>query len=762
MIYALSSLPEEKTGVGGKAYMLAMMTQMGIRVPEGFILDARPGQEELETINRNLGDNFCVAVRSSADGEDSKEHSFAGQNSTFLFIRTWKDLVNAINSCFDSILKESSSTYRKYFLGSAKAVPMNVVVQQMVDAKHAGVFFSKDPRNKEQGWLLEYINGVGEDLVSGKKTPKQIREGYYSEEITSEQIEEIVNVSLLLEAKFNQDFDIEWAIDGNNQVHLLQARPITAKNSISQIKKVGLEELERLKQQYSKDTTWDGQIFAELSINPSTFSTELWRDSFKKNAAFDKALQKIGYLGFRDVKDGESILDNIFGKNYVNLTKLAPLFFGPMPYSIEPLPRPHLKFHISKINLKTLIYTPKTVFNMISTGLSVNTHRREFINLASKDLVSFSTVMDRPNDLEFYRSWGDEELRSRLLKEMAVFTRDTMVWPFVLISLTETTIQTLQSLLADIFDDHKASELIKQWTGNGVRTETYEMGRYFKKACAKPELRGMFLEKYGHRGPGELDMVSKRWIELGEDAFYDLSVEEYEKSKNNHTFIDVEKEVSQFKTFKKTLVLEEWKLLKELLELREKWKMAILKPFAHLRYILMEFGRRYELCPDDIFWLNSQEIVNFDRASHLPLIQQRKNKSRLLKNFNFSSVTSIQEIENVLNNRQKNSDNFKGEGISPGLVKGEILVINDPNKWKNIQWPANPIVVAESTDPGWTPIFTKAKGIIVSKGGVLSHCAIVAREMGIPAVSGIINCHNMFKGGENVWLDGNDGTIHII
>ncbi|ABC32170.1 Phosphoenolpyruvate synthase/pyruvate phosphate dikinase [Hahella chejuensis KCTC 2396] len=762
MIYSFSSLPEEKTEVGGKAYMLAMMTQMGIRVPEGFILDAKPSQEELATIYQTLGNQFCVAVRSSATGEDSKEHSFAGQNSTFLFIRTREDLVNAINNCFDSILKESSTTYRKHFLGSAKAVPMNVVIQQMIDAKYAGVFFTKDPRDEDKGWLLEYISGVGEDLVSGKKTPRQIHENSGSDDIKPEQVEEIVNVSRQLEAKYHQDFDIEWAIDDKGVVYLLQARPITAKNSISQIKKFGLEELERLKTQYSKDTTWDGQTFAELSINPSIFSTELWSDSFKKNAAFDKALQKIGYLGFRDMKEGESILDNVFGKNYVNLTRLAPLYFGPMPYSIEPLPRPHLKFHVSKINLKTILYTPKTVFKMVSAGLSVNTHRKEFINLASKDLISFSTVMDRPNDLSYYRSWSDDDLKGRLLKEMIVFTRDTLVWPYILISLTETTIQTLHSLLANIFNDQKAAELIRQWTGNGIRTETFEMARYFKKACAKPELRGMFLEKYGHRGPGELDLISKRWIELGEDAFYDLSVEDYEKGKNNHTFIDVEEEINQFKTFKKTLVLEEWRLLKELLELREKWKMAILKPFAHFRYILLEFGQRYELPSNDIFWLNAEEIIHFDKAAYASRIEERKLKSKLFKHFNFSAVTSIQEIENVLNNRQPQNDNLKGEGISPGLVKGEVLVINDPNKWKNIKWPANPIVVAESTDPGWTPIFIKAKGIIVSKGGVLSHCAIVAREMGIPAVSGIINCHNKFKGGENVWLDGNDGTIRII
>lgn len=762
MIYSFKNLPETKTDVGGKAYMLAMMEQMGIRVPTGLILDEKPSESQFQEILKYFGPQFCVAVRSSATGEDSTEHSFAGQNSTFLFVKSENELKLAINNCFDSIYKESSKTYRKHFLGSSKEIPMNVVIQHMIDAKFAGVFFSKDPRNEDKGWLLEYIDGVGEDLVSGKRTPIQVHEDFVSKDLSKEQVLEIVNASDLLNKKYNNEFDIEWAIDDKGIVYLLQARPITAKNSITKIKKFAKDELKFLKDNFDKDTTWDGQTFAELSINPSTFSSEVWALSFKKNMAFDKALQKIGYLGFSNMPEDETILDNVFGKNYVNLSKLAPLYFGPMPYSIEPLPRPHLKFHLSKINFNTIFQTPKTVLKMITAGLSINSHRKELISEANKDLVQFSTKMDRPNNVNFYESWALEDLKKRLKKEEAVFASNTLVWPYVLISITETTIQTMHSLLANIFDDKKASELIRSWTGNGITTETYEMGRYFKKACAKKDHRGLFLEKYGHRGPGELDLISKRWIELGEEAFYDLSLEEYEKSKNNHTYINVEEEINAFKTFKKTLVLEEWLILKELLELREKWKMAILKPFAHFRFMLLEFSKRYEIPKDDIFWLSSDEIINFEKDSAIKLITQRKEKSNLFKNFNFSAVTSIKEIESVLSNENTNKDNLSGEGISPGLVKGEVLVIKDPNEWKNINWPTNPIVVAESTDPGWTPIFTKAKGIIVSKGGVLSHCAIVAREMGIPAVSGIINCQNKFKGGENVWLDGNNGTIRII
>lgn len=763
MIYEFSDLPKDKTSVGGKAFMLAMMKQLDIKVPDGLILDQRPSEDDRKIITSFFGDKFCVAVRSSATGEDSKENSFAGQNSTFLYVSDVDSLFLAIDNCFDSINKTSSKAYRKHFLGSDKEIPMNVVIQYMIDPLYAGVYFSKDPRNTQAGWLLEYIEGVGEDLVSGVKTPFSINESQGQDHnLSAQKINEIVSYARIVEESYRDDFDIEWAIDQKGIVYILQARPITAKRSLTNVKKFAHEKLLELKKNYNSDTAWDGQTFAELSISPTTFSTKLWQKSFTKGHAFDKALKKIGYLGFENVTDeNETILDNVFGRNYINLGKLAPLYFGPMPYSIEPLPSPHLKFHLTKINLNVLINTPKTIFKMLSAGLTVNSHRKELIDEATKALVEFSTTMDRPSDFRIYKDWSGKDLIKRLEKECSVFTKDTLTWSYVLIAVTETTIQTLTAILKSIYNLQKANELVRDWTGIGVNTETFEMGHYFRKACAKPELRSIFLDKYGHRGPGELDLSSKRWSELGDEAFYDLSIDDYEKYKKNHVGNDVDNQINEIKSFKKLLVKDEWNILKNLIELREKWKMNLLKPFAHIRYILLELQSRLGLENDEIFWLDINEIINFD-PSMKDLINSRKHEAKILKTFNFSSVTSLTEIENVLDGKIDSPNNLSGVGISPGMIKGEILVINNPNEIKDINWPANPIIVTQSTDPGWTPVFMKAKGIIVENGGVLSHCAIVAREMGIPAVSGIINCHNNFKGGEHVWLNGNNGSISII
>ena len=99
--------------------------------------------------------------------------------------------------------------------------------------------------------------------------------------------------------------------------------------------------------------------------------------------------------------------------------------------------------------------------------------------------------------------------------------------------------------------------------------------------------------------------------------------------------------------------------------------------------------------------------------------------------------------------------------MSPGISFGEVRVVEDPSQINPDEWPENTVLVAENTDPGWTPLFAKAKGVIVDKGGVLSHCAIVAREMNLPAVSRVRQCHRILKNGDKVWVDGNNGRISI-
>ena len=100
-----------------------------------------------------------------------------------------------------------------------------------------------------------------------------------------------------------------------------------------------------------------------------------------------------------------------------------------------------------------------------------------------------------------------------------------------------------------------------------------------------------------------------------------------------------------------------------------------------------------------------------------------------------------------------------GTGCCPGVVRGRVCVILDP---RGAQVQAGSILVAEHTDPGWIMLFPSAKGLLVERGSLLSHSAIVARELGIPAVVSILGLTSWLRDGDEVELDGARGMVRRI
>ncbi len=761
------------THLGAKAFNLALLRNQGFEVPDGFVLEELPQSEESwnQIISWWEKNNFKpLAVRSSAKAEDSGKASFAGQNSSFLNVSSTEALEQAIHDCFQSINNRASQVYGDHFLGDRRDNSMNVVVQIMVDAKTAGVFFSKDPRQTTNSWILEAIDGLGEDLVSGKRTPFIYSQDSQPNEsvLDSSEVSEISTLGLKVKDSLRTEVDIEWAIDNQGKLHLLQARPITTlKDSGEDLKTISEQELLKLKEENEAKTVWDGQTFAEWNGYPTPMTFSLWKKAFSPHYSFGDALQRLGYLSFTDHKFSphDSILDMVFGRAYVNLEKLGTLFFGPIPYRIEPHPRPHLKFDYKKIDFTTVLRTPISMYKMLKVGWDLSTNRKHWIGECHKDLSTFKSKMDRPANPDFYEHWSTDKLFERLDKELHVFSKYTLVNPFTLVVLTESTMSSLLAILNSVFDKDEAQQRLRRWMAYGLQTSTSEMNRYFKKACAYPKHRPFFMSRYGHRGPGELDLSSQRWIEIGDRSFYDLDPKEYESTKSQlfDDQLEVVQEIDQIDSFKRSIIKQEWLMLKELLELREIWKMELLKPYAHIRFILNELGGRLGI-NSDIFWLEAEEVFTLKDGQvskeHLDLIEMRKMRKENMKRFSFPQIVSLEQIEKTLNGEIKEQDDFlNGEPLSPGFVEGKVLIVENPNDVNLNDIDENAILVAETTDPGWTPLFTKVKGIIVEKGGVLSHCAILARELHLPAVSGIYQCHKKLKNGQTIWLDGNYGRI---
>lgn len=775
---SFDKVPEQQEELGGKGFVLGRLKQLGFPVPDGAILTDRPTSEELKSVMfwwQEAG-RPALAVRSSAVGEDSSEHSHAGQNQTFLNIRTEGDLELAIGRCFDSIHGEASKTYRHFFSQeSSQTAKMNVVLQAMINPKFSGVYFSRDPRGKAREWIIELIEGLGEDLVSGRKTPYFItsenRAGITVPGLDTFNFEKVLKLGAHAKEVLSYEVDMEWALDQDLNVHMLQARPVTALRSISNQVKAVEAELTRLKEDYPNNPTWDGQTFAEWTGFPSYLTFSLWKNAFSPHHAFGKSLKTLGYKSFSEdqhYSPKDSLLERVFGRAYVNLDKMSELYFGPIPYSMVAKPRPHLKFDFKKLNLKTVLATPVSMFNMVKVGINLSSKRTDWLKVAAQKLVEFRAEGASVLAPNVYQSWDSSKLRDALCRESWQFAKDDLHWPLVLIVLTESTMQSIVRLLASVVGKQEAEKTIRQWMGQGLHTVTAEMNAAFQEACHDPLKRPFFMAKYGHRGPGELDLANPRWAELGETAFYSLGPASSQASTAEIKVDPVPLEIQKLKTFKRDIILHEWRLLKEMLELRERWKMELLKPYARIRYMAGELGERLGL-GKDIHWLRLSEIEgikdlspSYVTADLTNRIGERKRRFEVFKQFSLPEFVTVSEMESII--KGENTEDrkyFDGEALSPGLVAGEVVVVEDPASVDVSAWGENTILVAEATDPGWTPLFAKVRGIIVDKGGVLSHCAILAREMNLPAVSRIRQCHRTLKNGDRVWVDGNNGRITI-
>lgn len=769
MLLTFANLPENKKDVGSKAYMLARMLQLGYPVPNGAILEEIPTDKEFAEVLewwQTLG--FApLAVRSSARGEDSGDKSYAGQNTTFLNIKNEKELKSAIGKCFESSKKGPSVIYRKFFQQDDEASKMNVVLQVMVEPKYAGVYFSKNPtadensKNAEE-WLVESVEGLGEDLVSGKKTPSKFTTLQPSTDVP---LKDITEWGEKIRTDFQFEVDMEWAYGrlGNNEekFYVLQARPITTKNNRDLEKKFIADEMAQLKKSWNPETLFDGSTFQEWTgvVSPATFS--LWQKVFSPQGAYDKALQMLGYRAFpTDLgMSDNSLLQKVFGRGHLVLSKIADIYFGPIPYKYHRYPRPHLKFDYQKLSISLIFKTPKIWWHMLSVGWDLSTKRQIWLNELKETL---NEQKSRKEFFDIQRGFEKEDLETSLqtLKNITDhFSTYTLKAPMVLVTLIESTQQSLKSLLKGIIPDEDIDKTLELWMSSGFETITFQMQKEFREASLDSDKRPSFYKKFGHRGIGDLDLNHPRYIELGDSAF--LRPEQVQSAlKKNTQKESAEQLINSLKTYKKDIILKEWQLLSEMLFLREEFKMHYLKEYYLIRKILLRIGEITGL-KENIFNLEINEILkqNFSQEKIQLFIQRKK----LLKKISLPPLFQLKELEEILTNGgpKEGKKHFNAEALSPGLVYGEVRVVLDPDQVDTSLWPENVIVVTESTDPAWTGIFIKAKGLIVEKGGILSHAAIVAREMGLPAVGQLYQCHLIFKDGDKVWVDGNHGTITI-
>jgi phosphoenolpyruvate synthase/pyruvate phosphate dikinase len=218
-ITKLADVRKEDVGtVGGKAANLGELIGMGMPVPDGYVV-THPKPWALVQLSE------YVAVRSSGIAEDGAKASMAGQHDTFLYVRE-PELYQKIMQCFDSAYSPRAVAYREE--NGITEDRIAVIVQRMIDPLYSGVLFTADPVDGDTTKMeMEWVMGTGEKLVSGEAIPASTQWLKHFMPAVPKGSQCLPHLALEIESHFGCPQDIEWCVDKEYKLWILQARPIT-------------------------------------------------------------------------------------------------------------------------------------------------------------------------------------------------------------------------------------------------------------------------------------------------------------------------------------------------------------------------------------------------------------------------------------------------------------------------------------------------------------------------------------------------------
>jgi pyruvate,water dikinase len=284
-----------------------------------------------------------------------------------------------------------------------------------------------------------------------------------------------------------------------------------------------------------------------------------------------------------------------------------------------------------------------------------------------------------------------------------------------------------------------------------------------KNRDLKSEEFQLFLEKYGHREL-EFDYYFPTWAEKPE-----VLMESNVTNKNHMT----QKESYEIglKTLQEVLShvsAENFAYMYELIQLTVQFtELDDEEHFQTTRVNLLarraakSLGEKLKLNdPYDVFFLTKEELLMLDESFEennelIEKLQNRRNDYQHLLETNPTWDISGEEEEEIVD-----PSALKGVPGSAGSVEGNIFIVKSVDEFKNV--PDGAILVTRTTNPAWTTLFYNAKALITESGGPLSHGAVTAREVGIPAVMSVKNAMSILKTGDKVIVDGTHGLVKKI
>ncbi|MBT2700417.1 phosphoenolpyruvate synthase [Bacillus sp. ISL-40] len=764
-----------------------------------------------------FGDEHAYAVRSSATAEDLPHASFAGQHDTYLNVIGKEAILQHISKCWASLFTDRAVIYRMQNGFDHSQVYLSVIVQRMVFPQASGILFTADPITSNRKLLsIDASFGLGEALVSGlvsadcykvqedKIVDKMIatkklaiyalKEGgtetqqidadqQKTQTLTEQQILQLAHIGRQIEAYFGYPQDIEWCLV-DDTFYIVQSRPITTLFPIPEA------------------NDQDNHIYVSVGhqqmmtdpMKPLGLSFFLLTTPAPMRKAGGRLFVDVTHMLASPVR--REILLNAMGQ-HEPLMKDALMTVVERENFIKSLPDDEKIQSSSQSNngksvdsLTQIENDPTIVTDLIKSSqasieeLKQNIQTKsgsDLFNFILEDIQQLKKILFNPQSSRVFMaaidasSWINKKMEKWLGEKNVADTLSQSVPNNITSEMGLALLDVADVIrpypevidyLQHVKDDNFLDELVK-----------FEGGQKTRDAIIA------YLNKYGMRCAGEIDITRSRWSEKPTTLvpLILINIKNFEPNASNRKF----EQGLRFALKKEQELLDRLKqlpdgkqkaketkrmssIIRNFIGYREYPKYGMInRYFVYKQALLKEAEKLVQEGvfheKEDIYFLTFEELGEVVRTYKLDyqIISKRKDEYKLYEKLTPPRViTSDGEIIAGEYKRENlPAEAIVGLPVSSGVIEGRARVIL---KMEDADLEDGDILVTSFTDPSWTPLFVSIKGLVSEVGGLMTHGAVIAREYGLPAVVGVENATKLIRDGQRIRVHGTEGYIEIL
>ena len=789
---------------GGKGANLGELSHVeSVRVPRGFCVTTHAfhrviaGGPPLMTDDvaaaiiralHRFGEDAAYAVRSSATAEDLPTASFAGQHDSFLNVAGVDAILDRVSRCWASLFSERAVAYRQRMGIDHRSVSMAVVVQRMVDAEASGVLFTADPvTGHRRISTIEAIPGLGEALVSGHVNADRYtmrderiigREHRSARRVLSDaQVISLAQLGRRIEAHFGRPQDIEWCL-AEGEFQFVQSRPIT---TLYPIPARDDEDFHVYVSVGHGQMMTDAMKPLGLSVRRLTGAAVFHEAGGREFVDVTRLLvSPASRAGFMNLLAKSDPLVSDALQEVVDRGELARPLSDPTPPAAPPGATPVAPIEVDPALVRELVTHSDASVDSLKRHIAGKSGEA-LLDAILADIPELKRILTDRRSHQVYMSameaawWLNDHLQEWL--------GDTNASDALTQSVPDNIASEMGLALLDVADVIRRHDDMVAFLERVADDDFLdELTAFAGGPEARDAIEG-WLDRYGMRGPGEIDITRPRWSErprmllpliLGNvrnlppgerHRRFQLGLQAARRKEREVLAALRSQPDGERKAEETKRMIDR---LRTFIGYREYPKYGMMRRYFVYKQALLEEAERLVQAGvlrerEDIFWLTFEELRDVVRTGHVdePLLRERRD--------DFIAFQSLTPPRVLTSDGEKLGGAYRrggvpggalpGLAVSAGTVEGRARVVLDPAR---AALAPGDILVTAWTDPSWTPVFVTISGLVTEVGGQMTHGAVIAREYGLPAVVGVEHATRLIRDGQRIRVNGAEGYVQIL